>query len=31
MVQRAIGWLAREDKLISVQKGRSEIISLKES
>jgi|TARA_R100000935_G_scaffold19067_4_gene36700 predicted transcriptional regulator len=31
VVQRAIGWLAREDKLISVQKGRSEIISLKES
>lgn len=31
MVQRAIGWLAREDKLTSIQKGRSEFISLKES
>lgn len=31
LVQRAIGWLAREDKLTSIQKGRSEFISLKES
>ncbi len=28
--QRAIGWLAREDNVVSLQKGRSEIISLKE-
>ena len=31
LVQRAIGWLAREDKLISTMKSRSEMISLKES
>ncbi len=29
VVQRAIGWLAREDKLISTMKSRSEMISLK--
>jgi len=27
--QRAIGWLANEDKLIIVMKGRTETISLK--
>ncbi|MCL5974884.1 MAG: winged helix-turn-helix domain-containing protein [Gammaproteobacteria bacterium] len=31
LVQRAIGWLAREDKLMSIQKGRIEVIDLKES
>ncbi|HAO24072.1 MULTISPECIES: winged helix-turn-helix domain-containing protein [unclassified Methylophaga] len=28
--QRAVGWLCREDKLSLTQKGRSEIIDLKE-
>ncbi len=31
LVQRAIGWLTREDKLVTIQKGRSEMIDLKES
>jgi predicted transcriptional regulator len=29
MVQRAIGWLAKEDKLSFSQKGRTEIVALK--
>ncbi|AUZ83856.1 winged helix-turn-helix domain-containing protein [Methylophaga nitratireducenticrescens] len=29
-LQRAIGWLSREDNLSLTQKGRSEIIDLKE-
>lgn len=28
-IQRALGWLAREDKINIVQKGRIETISLK--
>ena len=28
-VQRAIGWLAKEDKLLILTKGRTETISLK--
>ncbi|MCX4190612.1 winged helix-turn-helix domain-containing protein [Methylophaga sp. OBS3] len=28
-LQRAIGWLAREDKIDFVSKGRSELITLK--
>ena len=28
-IQRALGWLAREDKIEIVQKGRTETISLK--
>ncbi len=28
-VQRAIGWLAREEKIAIEQKGRTELISLK--
>lgn len=28
-VQRAIGWLAREEKIAFEQKGRTELISLK--
>ena len=28
-VQRAIGWLAKEDKLIFTMEGRSELLSLK--
>lgn len=31
LVQRALGWLAREDKLVSIQKGRTEFIDLKQS
>ena len=31
LLQRAIGWLSREDKLSLTQKGRTEIIALKES
>jgi len=31
LVQRALGWLARENKLVLIQKGRSELIDLKES
>lgn len=27
--QRAIGWLAKEDKLIFTMKGRTELLSLK--
>ena len=30
LIQRAIGWLAAEGKLAFSQKGRSEVISLKE-
>lgn len=28
-IQRALGWLAREDKIVIEQKGRVETISLK--
>jgi len=28
-IQRAIGWLAKEDKLTIIMKGRSELLALK--